>query len=197
MTVVASERDAAERAVWRDEAAGFAAAALVVGAERRTTRAMTPRRARAPRGVRAVGSALRHHGPTGTLLAARTPAGIGAALVVAGGVDGAALVADLRGVLVPTLRPGQVVVWANFAVHTDARARALVAAAGCRLLVPSPDVTPIEFAFAQRKDRLRRSAARTDDALVAAIGVALDTITAADARAVFATCSFPLPGQLL
>ena len=109
-TVVASERDEAARAAWRDEADGLAAADLVFVDESSTNRAMTPRRARAPRGVRAVGAAPRNHGPNVTLLAALTPDGIGAAMAVEGAVDGAALVAYLRGVLAPTLRPGQVVV---------------------------------------------------------------------------------------
>jgi transposase len=199
-TVVASERDEAARAAWRDEADGLAAADLVFVDESSTNRAMTPRRARAPRGVRAVGAAPRNHGPNVTLLAALTPDGIGAAMVVEGAVDGAALVAYLRGVLAPTLRPGQVVVWDNLAVHKDARARAIVEAAGCRLLfLPaySPDFNPIEFAFAKLKQALRRSAARTYDALVAAIGAALGAITAADARAFFADCGFPLTDHLL
>ncbi len=168
--------------------------------ETSTQTVMTRRRGRPPRGERVVGAAPRNHGPNVSLLAALTPDGIGAAMVVEGAVDGAALVAYLREVLVPTLRPGQVVVWDNLAVHKDARARALVEAAGCRLLfLPaySPDFNPIEFAFAKLKQALRRSAARTYDALVAAIGAALGTITAADARACFADCGFPLTGQLL
>src|SRR5262249_28263893 len=82
-TVVASERDEAERAAWRDEAAGLAPADLGFVDESSTNRALTPRRARAPRGQRAVGAAPRNHGSNGTLLAALTPAGVGPALVVA------------------------------------------------------------------------------------------------------------------
>jgi transposase len=161
---------------------------------------MTPRRARAPRGERAVGAAPRNHGSTVTLLAALAPTGIAAALVVAGAADGPSVTASVREVLVPALRPGQVVVLDNLSVHKSADARALVAAAGCRLLfLPaySPDFNPIELAFAKLKQALRRAAARTDDALVAAIGAALATITEADARAFFAHCGFPLPDQHL
>jgi len=161
---------------------------------------MTPRRARAPRGQRAVGSAPRNHGPNVTLLAALTPDGIGPAMAIEGAVDGAVFAAYLQQVLLPALRPGQVVVLDNLSVHKTASVRALVEAAGCRLLfLPaySPDFNPIEWAFAKLKDRLRRAAARTPAALIAAIGDGLAAITAADARAFFAASGFPLPDQLL
>ncbi len=100
----------------------------------------------------------------------------------------------------PTLRPGQAVVLDNLGAHKDERARRLIEAAKCRLLLLppySPDFNPIELAFAKLKQRLRRTAARTYDALVAAIGDALDDVTAADARAFFAHCDFPLRDQHL
>jgi transposase len=161
---------------------------------------MTPRRARAPRGKRAVGAAPRNHGSNVTLLAALTPAGVAAPLVVEGAADGAVFAAYVREALVPALRPGQVVVLDNLSAHKGDRVRESVEAAGCRLLfLPaySPDFNPIELAFAKLKQALRRAAARTYEALVEAIGAALATITAADARAFFAHCGFPLPDQHL
>jgi transposase len=161
---------------------------------------MTPRWARAPRGKRAVGTAPRNHGPNVTLLAALTPDGVGAALTVEGAADRLVLEAYVGRVLVPTLRPGQVVILDNLNAHKGEGVRKLIEAAGCRLLfLPaySPDFNPIELAFAKVKARLRRTAARTVDALVAAIGEALDAVTAADARGFFAHCGFPLPGQQL
>jgi transposase len=161
---------------------------------------MTPRRARAPRGKRAVGTAPRNHGANVTLLAALTPRGIGAALTVEGAADRLVVEAYVGRVLVPTLRPGQVVVLDNLSAHKGEEVRNLIEAAGCRLLfLPaySPAFNPIELAFAKVKERLRRTAARTVDAVVAAIGEALDTVTAADARGFFAHCGFPLSGQQL
>ncbi len=199
-TVVASERDEAARAAWRADAAGLDPAALVFVDESSTNRAMTPRRARAPRGERAVGSAPRNHGRNVTLLAALAPTGIEAPFAIEGAIDGPAFAAYVEQALVPTLRPGQVVVLDNLSAHKGERVRDLVAAAGCRLLfLPpySPDFNPIELAFAKLKERLRRTAARTYDALVDAIGDALDTVTTADARAFFAHCGFPLPDQHL
>lgn len=197
---MASERDEAKRAAWREAAAALATADLVFVDESSTNRAMTPRRARAPRGERAVGAAPRNPGSNVTLLAALAPTGVAAALVVEGAADGAAFTAYVRGVLVPALRPGQVVVLDNLGAHKGEEARALIEAAGCRLLfLPaySPDFNPIELAFAKLKQALRRAAARTYDALVAAIGAALATITEADAHAFFAHCGFPLRDQLL
>lgn len=157
---------------------------------------MTPRYARAPRGERAVGSAPRNHGPNVTLLAALTPAGIGPALVVAGAADRPAFALYVEQLLVPSLRPGQVVVLDNLSVHKAAAIEDLIAGAGCRLLfLPaySPDFTPIEQAFAKVKQLLRRAQARTFDALVAATGAALAAVTAADARGFFTHSGYPLP----
>jgi len=157
---------------------------------------MTRRRARAPRGQRAVGRAPRNHGPNVTLLAALTPAGIGPALTIAGAVDGDAFALYVAQLLAPTLRPGQIVVLDNLSAHTRADARQAVEAVGARLLfLPpySPDFNPIELAFAKVKAHLRGAAERTHDGLVTATASAIDAVTAADARGFYAHCGFPLP----
>jgi transposase len=139
--------------------------------------------------------APRNHGPNVTLLAALTPDGIGPSLVVAGAVDRPAFEAFVAEFLVPSLRPGQVVVWDNLGVHKGERARRLIEDAGCdlRFLPPySPDFSPIEPAFAALKVDLRRAEARTEAALLPAIGDGLDAITPAHARAFFAHCGYPL-----
>lgn len=102
--------------------------------------------------------------------------------------------------LVPSLRPGQTVIWDNLNVHKSAPAQQLIAATGCRVvfLPPySPDFAPIELAFSKLKTWLRRAQARTRAALDAAITAGLRTITAADARAWFAHCGYDLSGQPL
>lgn len=164
--------------------------------ETSTNTAMTPRAARAPRGQRAVGSAPRNRGPNVTLLAALTPDGIGPAVAIPGAADGAAVAAYAREALAPSLRPGQVVVLDNLSAHKGEGVRAAVEAAGCRLLVlpaSSPDFNPIELAFAKLKPALRRAAARTHEALLAATAEAIDAVTASDARGYYAHCGFPLP----
>jgi transposase len=96
--------------------------------------------------------------------------------------------------LVPSLHPGHIVILDNLAVHTSARARALIEAAGCHLvfLPPySPDFNPIEQAFAKIKQALRRRGARSWDA-VAAVADFVPTITSADAQAFFTAAGFPV-----
>jgi transposase len=142
----------------------------------------------------------RNHGPNVTLFAALTPTGMGPALAMPGGADTAVFGRYVREVLVPSLRPGQVVILDQLNVHKGAAVRAAIEDAGCRLLLLpsySPDFNPIEQAFAKIKTHLRAVAARTFDDLAAAIGVALDRVTPADARGFFAGCGYHLPGQLL
>jgi transposase len=136
----------------------------------------------------------RNHGHSTTLVATLTTAGIGPAMTLAGALDGPAFAAYVRAFLAPTLRPGQVVVLDNLAVHRNAAARRLIEARGCRLLfLPpySPDFSPIEYAFSALKERLRRAEARSAAALHDAIAAALDAITPTDARNWFAACGYP------
>jgi len=135
-----------------------------------------------------------------TLVAALTPAGVAAPVLLPGAVDGAAFVAWVEQQLVPVLRPGQTVCLDNLSVHKDACARRLVEGAGCALrFLPrySPDFNPIEHAFAKIKTALRRTEARSFDALVAAAKPAIKAVTPADARAFFGAAGYPLTKQLL
>lgn len=194
-SLLAAERDEAARTAWREEAAALDPSALVFVDETSTHTAMTRRRARAPRGERAVGRVPRNHGPNVTLLAALTPEGIGPAMTIPGAVDGAVFTAYAEQVLAPALRPGQVVILDNLSAHKSEDARTAVEAAGCRLLfLPaySPDFNPIEQAFAKVKEVLRTAAARTPDGLHSATATAIDAISAADARGFYAHCGFSL-----
>jgi transposase len=164
--------------------------------ETSTPLTLTPLRARAPRGQRAMGRVPRGKRPHIAWLATLTVTGLGESLVVNGTVDGRVFVAFVERVLVPSLRPGQIVVLDNLSVHKSTRARTLIEQAGCQLVfLPSysPDFNPIEQAFAKVKQALRRVEARSWERLVTAIGEALPTITAADARAFFADAGFPVP----
>ncbi len=108
---------------------------------------LTPRYGRAPRGERCVGQVPRNWGENSSLLAAMTLAGITAALVVEGATD--RLVFDLyvEQLLVPTLRPGQLVVWDNLSVHKSAYAREVVERCGCEVvfLPPGYPLGPPDF----------------------------------------------------
>lgn len=197
-SLLASERDEAARAAWRTDVAALNPQDLVFLDETSTHTALTRRRARAPRGERAVGRIPRNHGPNVTLLAALTPEGIGPAMTISGAVDGAAFTAYAEQVLAPALRPGQVVILDNLSAHKSEEARKAVVAAGARLLfLPaySPDFNPIELAFAKVKEALRAAGARTPDSLGTATAAAIDAISTTDARGFYAHCGFRLPAN--
>src|SRR5215212_10796630 len=161
---------------------------LVFLDETSTPTTLTRRQARALPGQRAVGRIPRGRREAISWLATLTPTGIGESLLVRGAVDRLVFEAFVERVLVPSLRPGQVVVLDNLSVHKSAQARQLIEQAGCRLVfLPSysPDFNPIEHAFAKTKQGLRRLEARTWDSIVVAIGQVVDTVTAADAHAFF------------
>ena len=88
----------------------------------------------------------------------------------------------------------------NLSAHKGGRVRELVEERGCEVLfLPpySPDLNPIEEAFAKLKALLRRAGARTCEALIEAMGRALDAVTARDARGFFEHCGYRTPAQLL
>ncbi len=156
---------------------------------------MTRRYARTPRGERAYGYVPRNYGTRTTLIAALSPAGMGAAMTLAGAVDTAVFEAYVEQCLVPELRPGQMVIMDNLSSHKSPAIEAAIEGTGCRLLfLPaySPDYSPIESALSKIKALLRKRAARTQDALDEAIANALDEVTAQDARGWFAHCGYEL-----
>jgi len=154
---------------------------------------LTPRYARAPKGQRAYGQVPRNTPPNTTLIAALTTQGMGPAMVLEGATDTAAFLVYVEHFLVPALRAGQIVVLDNLRAHHHTRVRDLVEAAGCALwYLPaySPDLSPIEEAFAKLKQLLRHAAARTHAALIDAIAGALAHVTPADARGFFQHCGY-------
>jgi transposase len=150
--------------------------------------------ARAPRGERAVGSAPRNRGRTRTAISSVALDGMGPGLLVEGGVSTAGFEAYVEHILAPTLEPGQIVVMDNLQQHQGARTRELIEARGAELwFLPgySPDLNPIEEAFSKLKALLRQAAARTHEALAAAIWAGLKAITSSDARGYFTHCGYP------
>lgn len=118
---------------------------------------------------------------------------MGPTMLLEGALDTAAFAVYLKRFLIPWLQPGQIVVMDNLSGHKSGQVQALIEGAGCELwYVPaySPDLSPIELAFAQLKAWLRRAQARTHDALETAIARALDQITAADAQSYFTHCGY-------
>jgi transposase len=198
-TVAASERDERARSDWRERVAVLDPGRLVFVDECGSNVGLTPLRARAPRGERARGKAPRNRGKNTTLLASMSAVGMGPCVAVEGATTARVFEAYVGQVLAPALRPGQVVVLDNLGAHKGDRVRELLEARGCELLfLPaySPDFSPIEEAFSKLKARLRRERARTKEALLEAIGRALDAVSGRDARGFFGHCGYPLRGQL-
>ena len=118
---------------------------------------------------------------TTTFVAALRHDEITAPCVFDGPMDGASFLTYVEHFLAPTLRRGDVVVMDNLASHKVAGVKETIEGAGATLrYLPaySPDLNPIEQAFAKLKAALRKAAARTFDALVEAIAQALADFTA-------------------
>ena len=161
-------------------------------------RALCPRYGYAPKGQRSFGEVPRNRGRNTSILAALGPQGLWPSMTVPGATNKEVFATFLEHFLCPALRPGQVVIVDNLAVHKSEEVRAKIEACGCRLVfLPaySPDFNPIEHAFAKLKAFLRKARARTPEALHEAIGAGLKTITSQDACGWFKHCGFPLNTQ--
>jgi transposase len=145
------------------------------------------------RGQRVYCSTPRNRAKNTTLLASMGAEGMGPCLAVTGAVNATVFEAYLEQALLPHLRPGRIVVMDNLSAHKSERVRELIEAAGCEVLyLPpySPDLNPIEEAFSKVKGLLRKAEARSREALVEAMGKALDAVTAGDARGFFEHCGY-------
>jgi transposase len=155
--------------------------------------AMTRRFGRAPRGERVIGAVPQNYGAHLTMMAALSLHGIEAVMTIEGATDAEVFHAYAEQVLVPTLRPGDIVVWDNLSAHKMTTIREVIEGRGAQLLyLPpySPDLAPIEQAWSKIKTFLRAAKARTREALELAIQQALTTITAADAHGWFTYCGY-------
>ena len=152
------------------------------------------------RGSRVRFEAPRNWGKNVTLLSSMSGSGMGPSLAVEGPTTRGVFETYVQKVLTPGLLPGQIVVMDNLSSHKGPRVREMVEARGCELLyLPpySPDLNPIEQAFAKVKGLLRKAQARTREALIEAMGRALDAVTARDARGFLGHCGYRTVGQPL
>jgi len=120
------------------------------------------------------------HWKTTTFLAGLTCEGLIAPFVLDGPINAECFLAYVEQILVPVLRQGDTVILDNLSSHKNEEAARLIAGAGARLLfLPpySPDLNPIEMAFAKLKELLRQAQARTVDALWDLIGRTLNLFT--------------------
>jgi transposase len=154
---------------------------------------MARTRGRAPRGQRLRAAVPHGHWKTTTFVAGLRQDGIVAPFVLDGPINRHAFETYVARVLVPELRPGDLVVMDNLSSHKGPRVRKLIEAAGAslRYLPPySPDFNPIENAFAKLKALLRKAAERTVGALWDRIGLILNAFTSAECANYFAAAGY-------
>jgi len=133
------------------------------------------------------------HWKTTTFVGALTLRGMIAPFVLSGPINRDAFEAYVEKVLVPELRPGDVVIMDNLSSHKGPTVRAMIEAAGAelRFLPPySPDFNPIENAFSKLKALLRKAAERSVEGLWAAIGHIVSTFVPTECANYFAACGY-------
>jgi transposase len=165
-----------------------------------THTSLSPIHGYAPRGERLYLSVPRTRGKNTTVLSSMSVEGIGPSLAVEGPTSARVFETYVEKVLVASLEPGQIVVMDNLGAHRPKRIRELIEQRGCELLyLPaySPDLNPIEEAFAKIKNLLRKAAARSKETLLDAIGAALSAITAEDAQGFFEHAGYHPTGHPL
>ncbi len=156
---------------------------------------MTRLRGRAPRGQRLVDKTPHGHWKTTTLIAALGIQGMLCSTVVDGAVNGDVFEAFVEQVLVPQLKPGDIVIMDNLSSHKRARIRELIEARQAELMyLPpySPDLNPIEMVFSKTKQLLRSLACRTRTALWQCMQTVLDAVTTSDATNCFHHAGYTL-----
>ena len=141
---------------------------------------MAPLRGWAPRGARLPIKVPHGRWKTMTFVAALRHDRISAPWLLDGPIDGDTFTIYVEKVLLPTLKPGDVIVMDNLGSHKGKAVRRLIRSVGAKLFfLPkySPDLNPIEQVFAKLKHLLRRAAARTVEAICAAVSQILGTFT--------------------
>ena len=141
---------------------------------------MARRCGRARKGERLRASVPHGHWKTTTFVGALRQTGMVAPMVLDGPINGVWFQAYVDQVLVPELRPGDIVIMDNLGSYKGVGVRAAIEMAGAELLyLPpySPDFNPIETAFSKLKAHLRKAAERTVDGLWTKIGALLPAFT--------------------
>jgi transposase len=180
----ASEQDrpdvARRRAQWKKYQGRLDPARLVFIDKTWAKTNLTRTHGRAPRGERLVAKVPQGRWRTLTFLAALRRDRIDAPCVIDGPINGESFLAYVEQFLVPTLRPGDIVIIDNLGSHKGKAVRRAIRAAGAKLffLPPySPDLNPIEQVFAKLKTLLRKAGERTLEATWKRIGALLRAFT--------------------
>ena len=156
---------------------------------------MTRLYGRCPSGQRLIDKIPLARWQTTTFLAALRHHEMTAPMVLEGPIDGTWFLAYVEQVLCPTLKAGDIVVLDNLGSHRSDKIRQAIEAAGASLLyLPkySPDLNPIENAFAKLKAGLRRAAERSTEALWDRIGKLIDDFTPQECANYFKAAGYAL-----
>ena len=183
--MLASEQDrpdvARRRAQWHKYQSRVDVRCLVFLDETWTKTNMAPLRGWSPKGTRLKAKVPHGRWQTMTFLAALRHDRIEAPWLIEGPINGERFRLYVERVLLPTLKPGDIVIMDNLGSHKGKIVRRAIRSVGAKLIfLPkySPDLNPIEQVFAKLKHLLRKAAARTTDAVCQAIGQLLDAFTA-------------------
>jgi transposase len=166
---------------------------LVFVDETGVTTSMVRRYGRAPVGKRLIGKAPGGHWRITTCIAALTSAGMTAVGTLEGAVNGELFLLWTQDYLAPTLKPGDIVFMDNLSCHRSGAVRQAIEASGAVLrLLPaySPDLNPIEKAFAKFKARLRKAAPRVVKKLWREIATAIRSFSPAECANYFKSCGY-------
>lgn len=181
------------RAAWFAGQLDLDARRLVFVDETGATTKMARLRGRAAKGERCVAAIPHGHWKTTTFVAGLRLTGMTAPMVLDGPMNGPAFLAYVEQMLAPTLRRGDIVIMDNLAPHKAAAVRKAIEAAGALLLLLppySPDLNPIENAFAKLKALLRKAAERTVEGLWRRIGILTDAFTPKECANYFAAAGY-------
>ena len=157
---------------------------------------MTRRHGRSPRGQRLDGPVPHGHWKTTTFVAGLTAQGFAAPYVTDGAMNGETFLAWAEQMLAPSLAPGDVVILDNLAAHKVAGVRRAIESCGAELLyLPpySPDLNPIEQAFAKLKALLRKAAERSVESLWTTVRDLLGRFSPAECRNYLANSGYRRP----
>jgi transposase len=133
------------------------------------------------------------HYSNSTLMSAMRLDGVVAPMLIDGPVNSETFAGYVEECLAPALEPGDILIIDNLPAHKSARVTTAVEGAGCMLVylpVYSPDFNPIENMWSKVKASIRAAAARTFDAVVNAVGVALHSVTLSDCEGYFSHCGY-------
>ena len=185
----AAERDredvALARQAWRRDQGGWEVERLVFLDETGLNTKMARLYGRALGGSRCLSQVPHGHWGTSTFIGALRHDRLTAPLLVDGAMDGAMFLAYIREILLPELREGDIVICDNLSSHKVHGVRQAIESKSARLhYLPaySPDLNPIEMAFAKLKAYLRKQAARDFSSLLDAVSAALETFSPTHCR---------------